>query len=70
MLQADLEDEQRYRNGIYAIAERLNAAGAFCHWRLLCGQLRRLLIPDAEQVQAHGDVQRERHPRRHQRNQR
>jgi hypothetical protein len=38
MLQADLEDEQRDRNGIYAVAERLNAAGAVRHGRLLCGQ--------------------------------
>jgi hypothetical protein len=37
MLQADLEDEQRYRNGIHAVAERLNAAGAFCHRRFCAG---------------------------------
>ena len=31
VLQADFEDEQRNRNGKHAIAERLNAGGAFGH---------------------------------------
>jgi len=31
VLEADFEDEQRNRDGKHAIAERLNATGAFGH---------------------------------------
>src|SRR5688572_1648816 len=50
----------RFRLG-GVVAERLTCRSG----RLLCR-----LIPDSKQVHAHGDVQRERCPRRHQRNQR